>query len=67
VKYPSALRKEIRLAVRLHWAVVVAGSGHLKWYDPEGKLRLTTSMTFSDPRGVLNAKAQLRKLGLAVT
>jgi hypothetical protein len=64
MRYPVGLKAEAKLAEALHWSLVLAGSGHMKWYDPQGRLKLTTSMTPSGRRGVLNAKADLKRCGV---
>lgn len=65
MSYPRELREEAKIAVKLGWSLIHANSGHLKWYDPDGILQLVTSATPSKGRrGTLNARAQLKKLGI---
>lgn len=65
MRYPDGLQGEAKLAVKLGWTLVLGGTGHMKWYDPEGILRLVTSMTPAKRRrGISNAKSQLKKLGI---
>jgi len=65
VKCPNGLREEAKIAVRLGWSLAYAKSGHLKWYDADGILQLVTSATPSrGRRGMLNARAQLKRLGV---
>jgi hypothetical protein len=64
-KYPGGLKSEAKLAISLGWKLVKAGSGHMKWYDPQGILRIVTSMTPNgNRRGILNAKADLKRFGV---
>jgi hypothetical protein len=64
MRYPGGLKAEAKLAVALQWSLVLGGS-HMKWYDPQGKLRVVTSMTPNGSRrGVMNAKADLRRCGV---
>lgn len=66
MRYPKGLESEAARAVKQNWQLRLGGSGHMKWYDPQGILRLVTSMTPSGGRhGVQNAKSALRKLGTA--
>ena len=66
MKIPPDLRREAKQALKLGWTIVTAaGSGHLKWYDPDGVLRLITAATPSKGRrGMQNAKANLKKWGI---
>lgn len=65
MKYPGGLKAEAKLAVELGWTLVTGGSGHMKWYDPEGVMRVVTSMTPSGgKRSTMNAKARLKKFGI---
>jgi hypothetical protein len=65
MRVPADLRKEVALARRKKWRLVLGGSGHLKWFDSNGKLRLVTAMTPSGGnRGTLNARAKLKKYGI---
>ena len=65
MKYPSDLRKEVLVAKQKNWTLVLGGSGHLKWYDEAGRLRLTTSMTPSKGRrSIENARSKLKKCGI---
>jgi hypothetical protein len=64
-KLPKGLKQEARIAEALGWVLLIAGSGHMKWFDPEGVLRVTTSMTPKNGRrSVLNARSQLKKHGI---
>lgn len=62
MRYPAHIRKEAKLAEKMHWTLV--RGRHLKWYDETGRLRVTTAMTPSTRRGVDNAKSRLRKNGI---
>lgn len=65
MKYPGGLKAEAQVAVKLGWKLVRCGSGHMKWYDPQGILRTVTSMTPNkNRRGILNARADLRRYGV---
>ena len=62
-RYPRHIRKEAELAEKNNWTLV--RGKHLKWYDNEGVLRVTTSMTPNNgKRGTLNARAELKKCGI---
>jgi hypothetical protein len=43
------------------YTIRVGGSGHLKIIAPDGYYVATVSATPSDPRGIRNAQAQLRR------
>jgi hypothetical protein len=55
---------EIRKALEAQgFEVKLGGSGHWKVYDPDGHLVGALPSTPSDPRGVRNAIAVLRRAG----
>jgi hypothetical protein len=65
VRYPNGLKDEAKIAAALGWTLVLGGTGHMKWYDTSGALKLVTSMTPKrHGRGILNAKAQLKRAGV---
>lgn len=43
--------------------VKLTNSGHLKWYAPNGVDVIVSGSTESDPRGIKNHLARLRKAG----
>jgi hypothetical protein len=53
----------LRRARRAGWTVTRQSSGHWRWFDPEGRLILTTGGT-PNGRGVHFAMARLKKAGL---
>lgn len=62
-RYPRHIRREAELAEERNWRLVQGK--HLKWYDPNGILKLTTSMTPNKgKRGTLNARAKLKRCGI---
>lgn len=65
MKLPEAYRTVARLAASAGWRITRLGSGHLRWESPDGAVVITPS-TPSCKRGVANAKARLRRAGLAV-
>lgn len=54
-----------RLAERQGWTVDATRSGHLRWRSPSGGIVITAG-TPGGGRAVNNARAQLRRLGLAI-
>ena len=54
-----------RLALDAGWSVGITGSGHVVFKSPEGK-SVFMPFTPSDRRGVLNARASLRRAGLKI-
>lgn len=65
MRYPDGLRKEAELAEKLHWTLILGGSGHMKWFDENGLMRLSTSMTpHKGRRAIENAKSRLKKFGI---
>lgn len=63
------MRKDVKALVKLAesqgWQVTITRSNHVCFRSPEGKTTFTPS-TPSDGRGMKNAKAQLRRNGLAL-
>jgi hypothetical protein len=65
VRYPQEVRSEAKAALHLGWTIVLANSGHFKWYDSNGRLQVVMGSTPSkNKRGMLNAKAKLKRLGV---
>lgn len=62
VTHPE-VRRLARAASVAGWNVKRTGGGHLRFQAPGGP-PLFTSSTPSDPRGILNFKARLRRSGL---
>jgi predicted RNA binding protein YcfA (HicA-like mRNA interferase family) len=54
-----------RLAQSQGWRVAVTAGNHLAWRSPAGQTVYTPS-TPSDQRGLLNARARLRRAGLQI-
>lgn len=65
MRYPEGLRKEAELAEKMHWKLILGGGGHLKWFDENGQMRLSTSMTpHKGKRAIENARSRLKKYGI---
>jgi hypothetical protein len=62
-KIPDAFRAAARRADAAGWTITYRGSGHLAWKPPSGRMVFTPA-TPSDPRGMRNALAKLRRAGL---
>lgn len=65
MRVPRELRAAAKAAEQQGWTIEMGGSGHLKWKDPDGALRLVTGATpGGGNRAVQNAKATLKKWGV---
>lgn len=53
----------IKSAEAQGFRVELSNSGHLKWFSPNGRDVIVSGSTESDPRGIKNHLARLRKAG----
>lgn len=56
----------IRRAKHQGWRVDVGGSGHYRFFAPDGKGLVTVARSPSDHRAILNIEADLRRAGLVL-
>ena len=65
IRIPESLRPLAALAARLGWVISQAGSGHLRWEAPDGKVVITSATpSCKRGKGSRNDRARLRKAGL---
>ena len=61
---PKDLRVLIRAAMEAGWTVQYSGSGHLKWYAPDGTYRFASASTPRNAvRQIQSVKQDLRRHG----
>lgn len=58
------VEKLARAARRAGWDVVITGKNHLKWISPDGKDKLTSALTFGDPRRIKKIRKFLTERGV---
>lgn len=58
------IEKLARQAVAEGWRVAISGGNHVKWFAPDGKTLIVSSLTGSSS-GWRNFKAQMRRAGLS--
>lgn len=61
------LKEWIRQAEQAGWRVETGGSGHLKWYAPDGETLVVTPTSPGRGRAMQNTAASLRRAGLDVS
>lgn len=64
--YRKALKRWQKQARKQGWTTGVTGGDHVFFTPPDSKLRIICAMTSSDYRAIKNARADLRRAGLAV-
>lgn len=62
---PKDVRRWVKIARKAGWTVELTKDSHVRWLSPNGG-RTYTSGSPSDGRGRLNARSELRRLGLDI-
>lgn len=61
---PKEYRRIVKAAQRAGWLVEHSRSGHIKWYNSDGKVMTTTTNSNGQGRGYRNHLAFMKRHGI---